>query len=284
MTGLSPSSAELLQLAQQLPASPQILLKLSALIDNLNCTLEEIAVLLRRDATLAARLVRISNSAAYGGGDSPVASVEEAVSRVGFTEVYRLTGLAAASQLASEDLPFYGHNGRQLRDNTIVTALVTEILARKAKMDSRAAYATALFRSMGKLVLDRYVKKHLTPMQHFNRSGVPTLLTWEEKILGCNNAAVAGVILASWHFPAEITEPIKQHYLTEEPSGAHVRVSYLLNIASGIACDLGFALPGEANYWELTADKLKAAGLPQFDPGEIGDEAQDTFELMRESL
>lgn len=101
MTSLSPSSAELLQLAQQLPVSPQILLKLSVLIDNLNCTLEEIAVLLRRDATLAARLIRISNSAAYGGNDSSVSSVEEAVSRVGFTEVYRLTGLAAASQLAS---------------------------------------------------------------------------------------------------------------------------------------------------------------------------------------
>ncbi|MFT3867542.1 MAG: HDOD domain-containing protein [Nibricoccus sp.] len=283
MTVASPTSKELLLLAQQLPASPQILLKLDALINNLNCTLEEIAVLLRRDATLAARIIRISNSTVYGG-ESPVTSVEEAVGRVGFSEVYRLTGLAVAAQLASEHLPFYGHNGQQLRDNTLITALVVEVLARQARMDSRAAYATALLRSMGKLVLDRYVKKHLTPMQHFNRSGVPTLLTWEDKILSCNNASIAGLILETWHFPPSITEPIRQHYLVEPPTGEHTRTTYLLNLASGVACDLGYALPGEANYWELTDEKIESAGLDGVDLNEVGEEAQASFEAMRDSL
>lgn len=283
MTVASPTSKELLLLAQQLPASPQILLKLDTLINNLNCTLEEIAVLLRRDATLAARIIRISNSLVYGG-ESPVASVEEAVGRVGFSEVYRLTGLAVAAQLASEHLPFYGHNGHQLRDNTLITALAVEVLARHAGMDSRAAYATALLRSMGKLVLDRYVKKHLTPMQHFNRSGVPTLLTWEDKILSCNNASVAGLILETWHFPPSITEPIRQHYLVESPTGEHVRTTYLLNLASGLACDLGYALPGEANYWELTEEKIEAAGLDGVDLSAVGEEAHASFEAMRDSL
>lgn len=283
MTVASPTTKELLLLAQQLPASPQILLKLDTLINNLNCTLEEIAVLLRRDATLAARIIRISNSAAYGA-ESPVASVEEAVGRVGFSEVYRLTGLAVAASLSNEHLPFYGHNGQQLRDNTLVTALAVEILARHARMDSRAVYATALLRSMGKLVLDRYVKKHLSPMQHYNRSGVPTLLTWEDKILGCNNASIAALILESWHFPHAITEPIKQHYLVDTPAGEHSRVAYLLNLASGVACDLGFPLPGEANYWDLDEAKIEAAGLDSVDFGEVGDEAMVTFEAMRDSL
>lgn len=283
MTVTSPKTAELLQLAQQLPASPQILLKLSNLIDDLNCSLEDIAKLLRRDATLAARIIRISNSAVYGS-EATIASVEEAVARVGFSEVYRLTGLAAAAQLASEHLPFYGHNGQQLRDNTLITALAVEVLARHARMESRAAYATALLRSMGKLVLDRFVKIHLTPMQHFNRSGVPTLLTWEEKMLGCNNPNVAALVLESWHFPASITEPIKQHYLIEPPTGENTRVTYLLNLASGIACDLGFPLPGEANYWELTDEKIAAAGLTGIDFDAVGDEALTAFDAMRDSL
>jgi HD-like signal output (HDOD) protein len=283
MTVATPTSKELILLAQQLPASPQILLKLDTLINNLNCTLEEIAVLLRRDATLAARIIRISNSSVYGGENS-VASVEEAVGRVGFSEVYRLTGLAVAAQLASENLPFYGHNGQQLRDNTLITALVVELLARHARIDSRAVYATALLRSMGKLVLDRYVKKNLSPMQHFNRSGVPTLLTWEEKILSCNNASVASLILESWHFPHSITEPIKQHYLVEPPTGEHARVAYLLNLASGLACDLGYALPGEANYWDLTDEKIEAAGLDGVDLAGVAEEAQAAFESMRDSL
>jgi len=283
MTVINPQPAELLQLAQQLPASPQILLKLSVMIDNLNCTLEDIAQLLRRDATLAARIIRISNSAVYGS-HANISSVEEAVGRVGFSEIFRLTGLAAATQLTREHLPFYGHNGEQLRDNTIVTALAVEALARQVKMDSRYAYATALLRSMGKLVLDRFVKKHLTPMQHYNRSGMPTLLTWEENILGCNNANVAALILESWKFPASITEPIKQHYLIEPPTGAHSRVTYLLNLASGVACDLGFPLPGEANYWESADKKITEAGLTGVNLLTAGEEAWESFESMRDSL
>jgi len=283
MTVTSPKTAELLQLAQQIPASPQILLKLSALIDNLNCSLEDIAKLLRRDTTLAARIIRISNSAVFGT-EATIASVEEAVGRVGFSEVYRLTGLAAAAQLANETLIFYAHTGLQLRDNTLITALAVEGLARQLKMDSRTVYATALLRSMGKLVLDRYVKKHLSPLQHYNRSGVPTLITWEENILGCNNASVAALILESWHFPHSITEPIKQHYMTEPPTGEHARVALLLNLASGIACDLGYALPGEANYWELTDEKLDTAGLKGVDLLAIGEEAEASFVAMRDSL
>jgi len=283
MTVTSPKTAELLQLAQQLPASPQILLKLSALIDNLNCSLEDIAKLLRRDATLAARIIRISNSAVFGS-EATIASVEEAVGRVGFSEVYRLTGLAAAAQLANETLIFYAHTGLQLRNNTLITALAVEGLARQLKMDSRTVYATALLRSMGKLVLDRYVKKHLSPLQHYNRSGVPTLITWEENILGCNNASVAALILESWHFPHSITEPIKQHYMIEPATGEHARVALLLNLASGIACDLGYALPGEANYWELTDEKLASAGLKGVDLLAIGEEAEESFLAMRDSL
>jgi HD-like signal output (HDOD) protein len=283
MTVTSPKPAELLELAQQIPASPQILLKLGALIDNLNCSLEDIALLLRRDSALAARIIRISNSAIFGS-EASVGSVEEAVGRVGFSEVYRLTGLAAAAQLASEHLPFYAHNGIQLRDNTLITALAVEGLAHQVGLDSRTVYATALLRSMGKLVLDRYVKRHLSPMQHYNRSGVPTLITWEENILGCNNPTVAAFVLESWHFPSSITEPIKQHYMIEPPTGEHTRVTLLLNLASGIACDLGYALPGEANYWDLTDEKLATAGLKGVDLIAIGEEAQESFDAMRDSL
>jgi len=279
----SPKPEQLIALAQQLPASPQILLKLSTLINDLNCSLEDIARLLRRDATLAARIIRISNSTFFGG-EATVASVEEAVGRVGYSEVFRLTGLAVATQLANENLPFYAHDGIKLRDNTLITALAVESMARLTHVDSRAAYATALLRSMGKLVLDRYVKQHLSPMQHYSRSGVPTLITWEENILGCNNAAVAALILESWHFPASITEPIKQHYMIEPPSGKHAKVALLLNLASGIACDLGYALPGEANYWDLTAEKLAEAGLTGANILKIGEEAQASFEAMHDSL
>lgn len=283
MPASRPTPERLLQLAQQLPASSRILLLLSNLMDSGDCSLEEIALLLRRDATLAARIIRISNGAVYGS-DGGIASVEDAVGRVGFAEVYRLTGLAAAAQLVDEHLAFYGHTGGELRDNTLVTALAVEALARHARQDPRTAYAAALLRSIGKLVLDRFAKQSLSPAQHYTRSGKPRLIAWETGLLGCTNAEAAAIILESWHFPSAITEPIKQHYLLEPPDGPHARLTFLLNLASGVACDLGYSLPGEANYWEITPEKVEAAGLRGIDLAAIRDEAGEAFAVMRDSL
>jgi HD-like signal output (HDOD) protein len=277
-----PTREILLKLAQELPASPQILQRLDELIEDPNVSLEDIARLLRRDASLSARIIRISNSVAYGG--SGIASVEDAVSRVGFTEVYRLTGLAAASQLEEHHLTFYAHDGRRLRDNTLVTAMAAEIIARRIDMDPRAVYAAALLRSMGKMVLERFVRRHLSPEKHYSRSGVATLLTWERELVGVVNPDVAAAILETWNFPPSITDPVRQQYLVSAPAGPHARTAIVLNIAAGIACDSGYSLPGEATYWELTMGKLADVGLNPTDVTPLVEETQAAFESIRESI
>src|SRR5689334_9369866 len=82
----------LLHVAKALPAAPRILAELGHLLLDPNSDLSEVTNLLRRDTALTARIIRISNSAFYNAGQ-PFASLEEALARVGFTEVYRLTGL-----------------------------------------------------------------------------------------------------------------------------------------------------------------------------------------------
>lgn len=279
----TPTRDVLLQIAQKLPASPQILLRLAELVADANASLEDIAKLLRRDASLTARIIRISNSVAYGGGGD-IASVEEAVARVGFVEVYRLTGLAAAAQLEEQNLTFYAHPGVRLRDNTLVTALAAEMLAKRLGIDPRAAYAAALLRSMGKLVLEAFVRRTLSPERHYSRSGIPALITWERELVGMTNAEVAATVLENWKFPVSITEAIRQHYLLQPAEGPHARTALLLNVAAGIACDAGYSLPGEATYWELTMEKLQQAGLSPDDISPVAVEAEEAFEAIRPSL
>jgi len=122
-----------------------------------NSDLTDITLLLKRDAALTARIIRISNSAIYNTG-LPFASLEEALARVGYTEVYRLTGFAAVAQLADQQLSLYGVSGVQLRGNALLTALIMEAAAPEAGLDAREAYTAGLLRSTGKIALDRLVK------------------------------------------------------------------------------------------------------------------------------
>ena len=104
----TPISREmLLHVVKVLPAAPQILAQLGRLLLDMRTDLSDATELLRRDAALTARIIRVANSAVYGTGQ-PSSSLVEALARVGFKEVYRLTGFAAVAQISDQKLPLYG--------------------------------------------------------------------------------------------------------------------------------------------------------------------------------
>jgi len=281
MTVAKPSSQKLQQIAQQLPASPQVLAQLNELLVDVNSGLEEIADLLRRDTALAARIIRISNSVAYGSAGG-IASIEEAVNRVGFSEVYRLTGLAAVTQMIDRNLPFYGLTGAQLRNNTLVVAFAMDSLAKAAGIDARIAYTAGLMRLVGKLTLDHYARTVTSSQEHYTGAG--SLLDWELRLFGCNNAEAGAIVMTGWHFPVAITEPLRQHYLVQPATGAHSRTTCLLNLACGVAAELGYGLPGEEKYWDLAEDKMRDAGLLDHQLRQSAIDANVGFEAVKASL
>ncbi len=283
MTVLSPNRELLLQVAQQLPASPQVLLQLNELLTDVNSGLDDIALLLRRDTALAARIIRISNSVAFGMCGR-VATIEEAVNRVGFAEIYRLTGLASAAQLGDMHLTLYGITGPQLRDNTLVTALAAEALATRAGQDSRISYTAGLLRSSGKLVLDRYARRVAKSCLPFPQSGAGNTVTWEQTNFGCSNVEVAETVLSSWRFPKTIVEPVRHHLSDTVRQTDNGMTTALLHLACGIAHDSGFGLVGEHECWSQPPEMLNFTGLTPSLVTEAAEEARIGFEAVKGSL
>lgn len=283
MIAVAPQRDKLLLVAQQLPASPQVLMHLSELLTDVNSGLDDVAVLLRRDTALAARVIRISNSVAFGMCGR-VETVEDAVNRVGYAEIYRLVGIATAAQLGELNLSVYGITGPQLRDNTLVVALSIEALATRAGADSRVAYTAGLLRSTGKLVLDRYVRKSNLSIESLTASGMGHLLNWEQATFGCTNIEVAQMVLSAWRFPRTIVEPICHQYSATDEAPEHAQTGTFLRLACGIARDAGFALFGELDLPETSGAALRAAGLTPSLVEESAIEAKASFEALRGSL
>ncbi len=279
----APNRELLLQIAQQLPASPQVLQQLNELLTDVNSGLDDIARLLRRDTALASRIIRISNSPAFGMGGR-VGSIEEAVTRVGYSEIYRLTGLASAAQLAEHNLPFYGIKGTQLRDNSLFTALSAEALANQAKSESRVAYTVGLLRSTGKIVLDRFASRPPKTATAYVAAGGASLSTWEQANFGCSNVDVAEMVLSAWRFPATVIKPVRHQFEDMAAQREHARTGTLLRIACGLADRAGHGLAGEHDCWALPPGALQLAGLTQSSVIEATEEAKSAFEAIKGSF
>lgn len=246
----------LMRVAQSFPATPRIMALLGPLLRDPNTALGEITVHLKRDSTLAARLLRIANSAAFAQSE-PVASIEDAAALIGLQDLHRLVGAVAVDHFSLRHYPLFGFTGPRLRDNAILVALLMEELAAHAREDSAAAYSAGLFRSIGKLALAKIADEY-APVASFQPADGLSLLGWEKQTFGLASNQATAAILKEWHFPGVVSQAIEEHY---DPVVHRHPMACLLNLAAALADKLGHGLPGESSYWLDPAGPAGISGL-----------------------
>ncbi len=264
----------ILDIARTLPPAPRVFAELDELLRDTNSGLDEISNLIKRDSTLVGHIIRVSNSAAYGG-EQKTGSVEEAVVRIGFQEVFRIVGQVAMARLAERPLLSYGIDTDQLREHMLHTAFVCEHLAAECGMDPRSAYTAGLMRPLGLLVLDRLAEQYgnIAP---YHPAHDADYLIWEGRAFGLSSCEVAGMVLKEWSFPTEIVEAIQTQYLLRSEDLTH-RFACLLNLASGLVADDGHGLLGEMSHWGGSMWKLDALGLTESRLQAAGARAREAF-------
>ncbi|MEI6107258.1 MAG: HDOD domain-containing protein [Opitutae bacterium] len=233
-----------MRVAQSFPATARIMAELGQLLRSPQAALEDVAVHLKHDSALAARLLRIANSVAFAQR-APVSSIEDAAALIGFQEVHRLIGAVAVDHFSLCNYPLYGFTGRRLRENSLMVALLMEELAKPAGEDPPTAYSSGLFRSIGKLALAKLVNE-AAPVAGFQPTDNLALLDWERQTFGLSSNKATAAILQQWHFPIEVSQSIGDHY---DPGTHSHSLAHLLNHAVHLAEQLGYGLPGESTYW-----------------------------------
>ncbi|WP_158277576.1 HDOD domain-containing protein [Opitutus sp. ER46] len=268
--------------AHSLPAAPRVMASLCDLLQDINTDLDQIAYVIRADPALGARVIRISNSVVYGG-DWQVASIDEAVNRVGFEEVLRLVGTASVAGFVDRSLMTYHLEAEHVRASLLLHALASESLARRAGIDPRTAYTAGLLRALGMMVIDRAARGRLAPARTYDNREHATYLDWEVARFGVGAPDVTRMILDEWRFPDPIVNAIALHLLHDETAEADPFAA-LLNVAGAIVNAASLALPGETRHWELTPRKLQAARLTESQWRAALDEALTRFGRQRAGL
>lgn len=252
------------------------------MLANANTDIDAVTDLLRRDTGLTARVIRIANGVIYNSGD-PVASLEEALSRVGFNEVHRVTALASAASLTNFTLHFYGVGARRLRENALLVALVMEELAPYGRIDPRAAYTMGLLRSIGKIALDATAQRDLRYVRPAPIAATP-VLDWERETFGLTSPEVAVAVLRKWRFPAEVFVPIRDHYLRGLAVDPLPEAKYL-HVAAALATRKDLGLVGEQTYWDETLEPVATLlGLSLEVREKLLERAHAKFERLRSTL
>lgn len=217
---------------EHLPSAPRVLPRLKQLLSDGNTAMGEVVEMVRLDPGIAARVLQFGNSAYFSHG-LRCYTVDEAVHRVGYAQIYELVATAVASQVLERPLAAYGMEADDLWQNSIACALAAEELADQLSADRNVAYTIGLLHSIGMVAIDDWAARR-QPALRFASKGLPLEACEAERAtLGFHQAEAGASLLRLWAFPQVMSEPVRWQYL---PNGtaAHFQFAALLHAAKWI--------------------------------------------------
>jgi HD-like signal output (HDOD) protein len=208
-----------------LPPTAQVLARLQSLLADPNSDLGDVATLLTLDAAMTTRVIKISNSSWYSRG-SPCHTIEEAVNRIGFKEVFQVVSVAASSALVAQPLTAYGRGAIATWRESVACAFAGELIAECLSEDTAAAFMNGLLHAVGRQAFNRYAAaagKTLTD------GGFPLDFSGAEFVLlGFTQAEAGACMLKKGGFTVENIEPVRYQYEPLEAPEPYDRLAAIL--------------------------------------------------------
>jgi putative nucleotidyltransferase with HDIG domain len=201
---------KLLRGLKVLPPSPQVLPKVLDALRHEQTTLEEVGELISLDPVLTATLLHFCNSV-YFSGREPVASVPEAIGRVGFQTIFALVSAVTGSQ--SFNLPgASGVDGSQLWKHSLTTAFACKFVAEDIEADGNLLFTAGLLHDIGRVVLAQAKGAEYGRLCHPALSAGGEVTEREKAAYGFTHADVGAGLMETWKLPDSLVLAVRFHH------------------------------------------------------------------------
>ena len=264
----------LLEFSSNLSASPRIFARLSKLIENEDTGLDYVASIVKMDPSLAAHILRGTNSAYYGSAIK-LNDIESAIARIGFNEVHKVLSVVIAHDSFYQALPVYGVTATEYADDCIATAVASEVISMKVGMDINAPYITGLLHGIGKLAINLYIEKLGKSSRLIDTKNREIIYREERNTFGITSLKAGSELLKHWQFESEIWLPIRRQ---NDPMRAtnYIRQTAILTLALWGTDNLG-AYDSEATLPKNITWALKELNIDRSDVPSLMDEIRFEF-------
>ena len=189
------------------PTTAEMALKVQRLLDDPDCSIDQLAKLVQADPLLATRVVAMANSVIYNRSGKAIADVSKAVARLGFNTLRVLAAAVVVRQMEGmARTPAHRETAVRLWQHTAHVAALSQVIARRfTHVDPDTAFFAGIIHEIGAFYL--ISRASLYPGLLDAKHGA--LLAWED-----GGAALVGrAVLKHLGVPAAVMEAIEGMWL-----------------------------------------------------------------------
>lgn len=214
-----------------LPLLPAVAMEFTSVANPEKANARTIAEILRQDPALAAHVLRVVSSPAYGGRTQLV-SLQQAVARLGVQKIREIS-LAIAFRVGVFELEGFEPEITSWFRHSVSAAMFAQEVARATRRNVEDAFMCGLLHDVGRPV----ILHALVALLNDQRLSVPAAAVIAAA--GELHASVGTSVAESWHLPAAVEMSIRYHHSTTPPD-AHadeVRITALADQLARFAFD-----------------------------------------------
>ena len=225
-----------------------------------------------RDQVLAARMLRLANSA-YCAPLEEITTISDAVVRLGTASVRNVV-LATCMASRLQQGTAYGPMGTGLASHGIGSAFLCQAVAKRAGVNPEEAFLYGLVHDLGKLLVLQLAKDYAAA------GGAPVDPAELNALLARRHADFGGRMLADWRLPSVIQQPVVHHHHPQNCKEHPVEAS-VVYVANQLSHRYGF---GCEPVPEATLLNDSVAGQLGINETWLADMDQRAPELMQGAL
>lgn len=198
---------EIVNSVKHLPSLPAVLQKLIMVLEDYDCSAQDIERIVTTDPALTVRILKLANSPLYKGIEK-VATISQAVTRLGFLKLRDVAISVGATQSLSELAD--EKTQQEYWHHAVYTATCAHVLAEKAGMPiPEETFVIGLLHDIGELALaaiapDEYAQlQKAEPHARFEK---------EEALFGAAHPRIGNLLLKQWELPKRLCDSVRFHH------------------------------------------------------------------------
>ena len=225
----------------ELPPFPWVAKRLMATLARENVDITEVGKLIAAEPVFATRVLQLANSPLFAL-ERQVRTISHAIILLGLDRVRAITFTRAMQNFVMPALHIQAL--RMCWQNSLAVALISEKLARAARMDADFAYVAGLLRDIGRLALMVKYPQPYTDLLAVSGEEHYDLMMMERELFDIDHCEAGRWLMQQLPFPPELAEVITTHH--DKLDSSTFGMVHLIQCADRLGDALGFGVLRDA--------------------------------------